>query len=123
MPKSSCKHRFAMASLVALMALGCSTTSMKGALVDTTTRAKEVCIDAGKADTRYALAPGESLRVYGPWRTSFGVEGFQSIGDRMWQVAYVRLANGGSSKFVPGKVVWINAETGRFQFVAPEAVK
>lgn len=121
MLKSLIRLGFAFMSLVTLMAVGCSTTQMGGALIDSAARAQEVCVDAGKADTRYVLAPGESLRVYGPWRTSFGIEGFQSIGDRIWQVAYVKPSNGGGYEFVPGKIVWINAETGRLQFVSPEA--
>jgi hypothetical protein len=107
--------------LLPILSVSCATLSMKGALIDTKEKAIQLCVDRGISDSRYALPRDAKVETYGPSKTtwSFGwpghEEGFNEIGNRMWQVVYVQ-----QNPHSWLTVIWVNAENGNLRIMQPE---
>lgn len=110
---------FQLASLFPLLCCGCASLQMKGTRIDTKEKAIQACIDQSNQDTRYALPPQATIEVYGPWKStwSFGWtnDGFNVIGDRLWQVVYTN-----QTDHTWLTVIWINAENKNLRIMKPE---
>ena len=105
--------------LIPILVTGCTSLPVKGAQVTSKQVAVQACIDRGKNDSRYALPVGAITEVYGPWKStwSFGWknDGFNQIGDRLWQVVYTKQQ---THEWIT--VIWINAENGNLRIMKPE---